>query len=236
MRRRSPTIILCATVGLALLWHAQSGAQALLATGSDAQVTADGLHRVDPSLMDPAWVREDLDLSRYNRIHFLPTAVQFRDVEDRGYNARIVDSTDTFFVSETRKGQVREDFGAAFYEAVGGAEGYELSEEIGRDVLMIRALLADVISGVPPEFRGSGDSGGGTVRWAWETNIIWEANIIMELRDSMSDDVLARTVNRERIAGPVDRAELGPLTSRLMEEWSRLLMRRLEELSEFSSE
>ena len=58
----------------------------------------------------------------------------------------------------------------------------------------------------------------------------------MELRDSMSDDVLARTVNRERIEGPFDVAEVGPLTSRISMEWSRLLMRRLEELRELSSE
>ena len=211
-----------------LLWHAEIGAQISLATGADAQVTQDGLHRVDTSQMDAAWVREDLDLSRYSGIYFLPTAVQFRDVEERRHTVRTLDSADVFFVNDTRKAQLREQFGESFREAAEGVESFELSEDVGRDVLLIGGLLTDVISGVPPEIRGA--TGGSTIRWAWE------ANIIMELRDSMSDEVLARTVNRERIEGPFDRAEVGPLTSRLVGDWSRLLIRRLEELAEASSQ
>ena len=93
---------------------------------------------------------------------------------------------------------------------------------------MIGGLLTDVTSGVPPEIRGA--SSQSSVGWDWE------ANIIMELRDSMSNEVLARTVNRERIEGPFDVAEVGPLSGRITTEWSNLLMRRLEELRELSSE
>ena len=55
-----------AAAGLMLLWYAGgSGAQPILATGPDAEATEDGLHRVDLSIMDDAWVRPDLDLARY---------------------------------------------------------------------------------------------------------------------------------------------------------------------------
>jgi len=228
MRHASRSTVLQAAVGFVLLWHAGQGrAQIALATGPDAEIIAGDLHRVDPSLMDGAWVTPDLDLSGYTRIYFMPTIVQFRDVEERRYSARSFDSAEEFFVSESRKAQLRELFGAAFYEAVGEAESYELTEEVGRDVLMVRGLLTDVISGVPPEVSGSNL---GTIRWAWE------ANIVMELRDSMSDAVLARTGERERIDGPLDVGAVRPLTQRIVGEWARLLTRRLATLSELSGQ
>ena len=226
MRRRLPTIILCATVGLALLWHAEeSGAQAILATGPDAEVTEDGLHRVDPSIMGAAWVRPDLDLSRYNRIYFMPAAVQFRDVAERRHNVRSMANADSFFVSESRQARLRELFGEAFYEAVGEVESYELSDEVGRDVLIVRGLLTDVISGVPPDVGGSVSLQGG---YGW----IWEANIALELRDSMSDVILARTADRERVEGSFATGAEAALTPRVIQSWSELLVTRLGELSD----
>jgi len=229
VKRTRLLINMSVAAGFALLWHVESGAQITLATGADAQVTADGLHRVDPSqLDDPAWVSEDIDLSRYNRVYFMPTAVVFRDVPERNVSIRSMDANDEFFVTEVRKTRLAETFAESFPEAAEVIVSFEVSEDVGRDVLMIGGLLTDVTSGVPPEIRGA--SSQSSVGWAWE------ANIIMEVRDSMSDDVLARTVNRERIEGPFDVAEVGPLTARISTEWSRLLMRRLEELRELSGE
>ena len=58
MRRRVPTAVLSAAAGLVLLWHAgKTGAQPVLETGPDAEVTGDGLSRVHPSIMPDAWVR-----------------------------------------------------------------------------------------------------------------------------------------------------------------------------------
>lgn len=228
MRRILPTMVLTAAAGSALLWYAgESGAQVLLATGSDAEIIGDGLHRVDPSVMDTAWVRPGLDLSGYARIYFLPTAVQFREVPERRYSARSMESATEFPVSDVMQTRLRNAFGETFYEAVQDAESYELSEEVGRDVLLVRGFLTDVASGVPPELPGSNV---GSVRWAWESTIV------IELRDSMSDDVLARVASRERVEGPFERSAVGALTPRIVQDWSRLLVRRLEELTDLSRE
>ena len=109
MRRRIPPAILSAAAGLVLLWHAGgSGAQSILATGSDADVTEEGLHRVNPAIMKAAWVRPDLDLSRYTRILLMPTAVQFRDLPKRKYDARSRLTVRDFPLSEERKKWLRE--------------------------------------------------------------------------------------------------------------------------------
>lgn len=227
MRNRLPTTVLSAAAGLVLLWHAgESGAQTVLASGPDAEVTDDGLHRVDPSIMGAAWVRPDLDLSRYNRIYFMPAAVQFRDVPERRHTVRSIETAESFFVNDSGKARLRELFGEKFYEAVGEIGSYELSDEVGRDVLMVQGILTDVISGVPPDMPGSIVTS--SVRWAWETTII------IELRDSMSNDALARTADRERVDGPFDAGLVSTMTPRIVENWSRLLIARLELLSDLS--
>ena len=224
MRRRIEMTILSVAAGLMLLCHTdQSGAQPVLETGPDADVTGDGLYPVHPSIMPAAWVRPDVDLSRYTRIFFLPTVTQFREMPERRYTARVLESSTEFPVSDLMRARLSEVFGVSFYESVSGVQSYELSNELGRDVLMVQGFLTDVISGIPPDAAGINVS---TVKWALE------ANIVVELRDSMSDEVLARTIDSQRIEGPFDADKMWLVTSRVAESWSRLLVRRLTELSD----
>ncbi len=229
MIRRIRTTILPAAAGLMLLCYAGgSGAQPILATGPDAEVTGDGLHRVDRSIMGAAWVRPDLDLTRYTRIFFMQTGVHFREVDDRPYRPRSGPQIVTEFpVDDATKVRLRALFRETFYEDLAEVESYEMSDGVGRDVLMVQGLLINVISGVPPLGPGSSVI---TVRYPWE------ASVVLELRDSMSNDILARTADQQRAEGPVDAALVWALTQPLVRSWSLLLCRRLEELSDLSGE
>jgi len=198
------------------------GAQPILETGPGAEVTADGLYPVHPSIMPAAWVKPDADLSRYTRIFFLPTIVQYREEGDRRYRQRKFENRTEFPLSDSLRLRVTEQFGESFYEAVSGVRSYELSSEPGRDVLMIQGFLTDVTSGVPPEVAGSNVS---SVRWAFD------ANLIVELRDSMSNEILARTVDHQRVEGPFAVVEIWSLTPNIARGWSRLLITRLRELA-----
>ena len=74
MRSNRSSSILSTAASLVFLCHVGvSGAQSIFATGDDADVTEDGLHRVHPSIMEAAWVRPDFDLSNYTRILLMPT-------------------------------------------------------------------------------------------------------------------------------------------------------------------
>ena len=212
--------------GALLLWQpGESGAQVAVETGPEAEVSSDGLHRVPPSVMTGTWAKPDLDLSRYSRIFFLPTIVQFREMPQRRYSARAMASDIAFPVNELRQDRLRELFGEDFYEAVSNVRSYELSDELGRDVLMIQGFLTDVASGVPPD---NTTGFGAIIRMAWEVTLV------MELRDSMSNEILARTVESQRINGPMDAGAVFSLTPRLTQEWSRRLVRNLDELSDLS--
>jgi len=226
MRRRIRMAVLPSVAALVLLWYAgASDAQALLATGPDAEVTEDGLHRVDLSVMEAAWVRPDLDLTRYNKILVMPTGVYFRDVPERAFRARRRDSDTAFPVKEENKARLRALFSETFNENLTDEDLYEIQDGVGRDVLMVQGFLIDVISAVPPMSPGSSVS---TIRWAWE------ATIVIEVRDSMSNDLLARAIDRNRGIGPLDAFEIWGHTTQLVRTWSLLLRTRLRQLWELS--
>jgi len=224
MRRRIHLKVLPAVTALVLFWYAGgSSAQPLLATGPDTETSEDGLLRVDRSLMEAAWVqRFPLDLARYKKILFMPTGVYFRDVPDRPYRARRGDSDMEFPVKDENRARLRALFNETFYEALTEVDLYEIQDGVGRDVLMVQGFLVDVISAVPPISPGSSV---GTIRWAWE------ATVVIELRDSMSNDILARAIDRNRGIGPLDAFEIWSHTNQLVHTWSQMLCTRLRELS-----
>ena len=218
--------VVSATAGVFLLWQSvDTGAQVVVETGPEAEVTADGLYRVPPSVMTGTWAKPDLNLSRYSRIFFLPTIVQFREIPERRYSARAMANDTAFPVNELRQERLRNLFGEQFYEAVSSMRSYELSDELGRDVLMIQGFLTDVASGVPPD---NTTGFGAVIRMAWEVSLV------MELRDAMSNELLARTVESQRINGPMDAGAVFSLTPRLTRDWSRQLVGNLDDLSDLT--
>ncbi len=224
MKRKTRTVIMVLAAGFVLLWYAGgSGAQSFLATGADAEVTEDGLHRVDQSIIRAAWVRPDLDLTGYTKIFFLPTSVDFREIAGQVRVANIRDTASHFEVSEARQVRLRERWGQILYEDLSEIDSYEMSDSVGRDVLMVQGRLVDVASGVPPDAAASVST---TVLYPWE------ASIVLELRDSMSDEILARAVERRRLEGPIDATAIEALTGTMLRRWSGLLSNRLEELSD----
>ena len=156
MSGRMPLAVLSAAAGLVSMAQLETaGAQSILASGSDAQVTSDGLHRVSPLLMEAAWVVEDYDLSGYRRLLLMPTAVQFRAVRKRSDDARSRAMTEEFSVDEDRQEWFRklwrDKVEAQFsQDRVDATYTGDIS-----DVLVIQGFLVDVVSRIPPNARGS---------------------------------------------------------------------------------
>lgn len=203
--------------GLPLLAHVQP----LLETGTDAEITEDGLHRVAVSLMDAAWVLPNLNLARYDSLYLRPTGVSFRAVTGAGNRAgRRIEQTE-FPIADQHKLAMRTDFEQVFREEFSAIAANPVSAVPGRRVLMAQGFLVDVVSSLPPDEPGT----------EYIQNLNWEATIVLELRDSMSDNIVARTVERERIQEIVDsdfvREQIRQLTAR----WARLLHTRFDELS-----
>ena len=198
--------------------------QTVPSVGTAIETTEDGLYRVDPFVMGAAWVKPDLDLANYVKLHFMPVKVQYRDLPMMR-NARSRESAEFYVPTDSLKAVFESSFTDYFYEQLSSQNGYELSEEAGRDVLLIQAYLTDVVTGVPPDVPQAYTT---TIRW------LWEAGVVLELSDSMTGEILARTADRRRADGPIDANLAWTFTPRATLRWSKLLIRRLEELGDLT--
>ena len=52
-----------------------------LQSGEDAEVTFDGLIRVDNTIMDSVWAQPGIDLRGVSKVIFVPVGISYRDVE-----------------------------------------------------------------------------------------------------------------------------------------------------------
>jgi len=165
-------------------------------SGPDAEVTHDGLTRLDRTVLDAVWARTDIDLSSYSKVMFEGVGIEFRPVDgpysgQAGTTSVRTTSRTEFQLDDKTKALVREEIGGAFVEELARSDKYEIVDAAGPDVLLVRAGLLDVVSRVPPTPMG---------RSSVYLDSVGEATLVLELRDSTSDAILVRAVDR-RAAG-----------------------------------
>ncbi len=193
-------------------------------TGPDAELSFDGLHRVQRSVMDEAWADPDLDLTGYSKLMLGTAGISYREVDDPGS----FDRTATEFpISEESRERIRETVREIWTEEFENLENWEIVSERGPDVLFLIGAMIDVVSAVPPEPIGRGR--------VYLTRV-GEATLVLELRDSMSNAILARSADR-RAADAAFPIEANTVTTwaevrRLARTWGRMLVNRLDQLAE----
>jgi hypothetical protein len=189
------------------------------------ELTFEGLVRVEDSGFDLAWVRPNLDVRGYTKVMLQGAGIEYRPVQPvRGPGA--ADQSE-FALSEKQKGTLRELVRGAFVSELSRSERFALVSEPGADVLLLRGALLDVVSFVPPERA---------MRERVLLGAVGEATLVLELRDSLSEAILARVVDRraaERSAGMM--GESDPVSNaydveRAARTWARLARERLEDL------
>ena len=202
-------------------------------TGPDAEVTHDGLTRIDRTVMDAVWARNDIDLSGINKVMFVGVGVEYRNVNGP-YSGRAGMTSSTratanrseFQLDAETRALFEEEIAGAFLEELGRSTVFEIVEEPGPDVLLIRAALLDVVSRVPPETVG---------RSRVFIDRVGEATLVLEVRDSVSNTILARAADRRAAESsmgmtestrPRNRAEV----RRLGRRWGGLLRDGLEKM------
>ncbi len=199
-----------------------------LQTGPEAEVTVDGLVRVDNAVVPVAYRKPDMDLTSYTRFMLDPVEVAYQ--KDPGNRMRSgVGANDNFALTpsqmETLKGMFRE----AVVAALTKDDGYELTTEPGPDVLRITAALVDLVVRVPTQ-----RSGGRQRNFTRSYGLV---TAVLELRDSQSGEILARAADRRDPTRDTSAglAEVSPTfvrsdTRRLFEHWANLLRERLDAL------
>jgi hypothetical protein len=198
-------------------------------TGPEAEVTFDGLYPVKGGSADAAWARPGADISKYSKIMLQGVGIEYRPGGESGRLYYSRPSDDHFELTEKQKTKFEDIVREAFLKELGESERFTIVNEAGPDVLLIRGGLLDVVSYVPPEPIG---------RTEVLLSSLGEATLVLEIRDSVSEAIIARAVDRraaENAAGGFSRSN--PVMNksqvrRLAGTWARLLRERLDSYGE----
>lgn len=200
-------------------------------TGEDAEVTHDGLSRMKNTVMDVVWARKDIDLTQYSMVMFEGVGVEYREVSGP-YSGRAGSTTATrsgqseFKLDAETRALFEEEIAGAFQEEMARSQVFEVVDEPGPGVLLVRGGLLDIVSRVPPETIG---------RSRIFIDSVGEATLVLEVRSSISNTIYARAVDRRaaQSAGPMresnrvtNRAEV----RRLGRRWGTTLREALDTL------
>jgi hypothetical protein len=169
--------------------------EATIQTGPDAEVTFDGLNRVDNSAFQDGWADPDIDFSRYSKFMAGGAVFEFRAVKKTSRTTRTGSSSSEFWIDDAAKEKLKDLVSEVFQEELAKSERFTETDTPGSDVIIIRGALHDIVSRVPPQYIGRSD--------IYLTSVA-EATLILEVVDSMSGEVIARAVERraaERAGG-----------------------------------
>ncbi len=194
-------------------------------TGPEAEISFDGLHRVDNSVFRFVWVEPEIDLARYSKI--LPGSAEFRYRAVRATGQR--SSANEFPIADEDRARFEAIVSEIFDEELSNSRFFTITDAPGPDTLIVVGALDDIVSRVPPQRTGRGD--------IWISSV-GEATLILEIIDSMSGEVLARAVDR-RAAQPASRTGVRSSTvsstaevRRLARRWATQLRNGLDSFHE----
>ena len=177
-------------------------------TSDPAKATVDGLYPVKHSRIDVAFAKPALDLSRYSKIMIAPVSIAYKK--------------DSFELSEAQVERMDQYFLDALNDQL-TENGYEVVATPGRDVLLVKANIVDLMVNRPAE-----PSIGRTTVF---TATSGEMTLIGELKDSMSGEILVRFSDRQRPRSHWSRSTAVSEWSevrRAFRFWAEILHKRLD--------
>lgn len=199
-------------------------------TGPDAEITYDGLVRIDHAVFSDAWIDPDVDLTKYNKMMPGGAEFEFRAVKKTNSTALVRRRDESeYWISDENKQAVREIVTLAFREELMKSKHFEYANTRGPDTLIIVGGLHDIISRVPPADVGRGE--------IFLTSV-GEATLILEAKDSLSGETIYRAVDRrsaEQAGGDMMRSNSVTTTAevrRLAKRWASRLREGLDSIHE----
>jgi hypothetical protein len=194
-------------------------------TSPDAEVTFDGLTEVLNTQADKAWAVPGLDLSGYSKIKLQGAGIEYRPGGNSGRSYVSRSRGGPFEVTERQKERMLEIVSEEFLGELRKSEKFTIVDESGPDVLLVRGALLDVVSFVPD------DTGASNVDIYLSS--VGEATLVLEIRDSISEAILVRAIDRraaEDMSGMFEANRVTNATEirRLVRRWGRALTESLD--------
>jgi hypothetical protein len=151
------------------------------------ETTFDGLVKVKKSSFQRAWVDPTIDFSRYTKVMSGEAHFEFRAVRERSSRAS---SASEFYIPEDSRQKLIDTVSEVFREELAKSEFFTMVDEPGPDVLILDGAMLDIVSRVPPQQAGRHDI---------YISRVGEITLVLQLRDSMSGETLARAAERRSI-------------------------------------
>lgn len=202
-----------------------AGSNPTLDTSDEAEMSFDGLYPVKGGTADYAWARQGVDISQYSKIMLQGVGIEYRPGGETGRLYRANAGEEYYEIPDARKEKFREMLRSKFLEELGKSEHFTIVTEPGPDVLLIRGGLLDVVSYVPPEPIGRNEI---------YLSQVGEATLVLEIRDSVSDAILVRAVDRRAAEDQAlgftksNSVQNTAEVRRMIQAWARLLRERLD--------
>ena len=162
-------------------------------TGANAETSFDGLVRIDHSRFAVAWIDPEVDLTQYNKIIPGGAEFEFRNVSRTSAMQARRANENEFWISDANRQRLIDTVSDTFTEELQNSKHFTLAEERAADTLIISGALHDIVSNVPPDDVGRSE--------IW-LRTLGEATLIIELRDSLSNAVIYRAVERRAVQNP----------------------------------
>ena len=162
----------------------------ILAADDWPDVTEEGLHRIEDSKLSVVYADPDANLSPYHRVNLLGAEVAFRKNWERdqrlgsGRTIRVT-SKDVEKIKNDLAALMNEEFTRALEEG-----GYAITDEIGDDVLLVRPAIINLDVNAPDTMRSG--------RSRSYTQSAGEMTLFIELYDSVTGDLLAKALDRQK--------------------------------------
>lgn len=162
-----------------------------VAAQDDSNTSYDGLIEIKKGEFQRTWVDPDVDFTQYTK--YLPggTAFQFRAVKKTSGSAMRISNSREFYISDKDQLKLEDTVKQIFDEELAKSKYFTLADAPGPDVLIIRGVIIDIVSRVPPEMVGLHEV---------YLSSVGEGTLVIEAVDSLSGDVLYRAAER-RAAG-----------------------------------
>jgi hypothetical protein len=189
------------------------------------EVTMEGLHRVPDSKLAIVYAEPNADLARYNRILLLDAYVAFRknwerDQRSNSANPLRVTSKDIEDIKNRLSGEFQSVFRTTLEEG-----GYQLANEPGEDVLLIRPAIINLDINAPDTPQA-----GRTKTYA---STAGEMTLYIELYDSATGDMIAKALDR-RVDNQAFYTWSNSVTNKraadkILQGWASILVEALDE-------
>ncbi len=198
--------------------------------GPDAELTFDGLVRIDNGRFRDSWIDPDIDFTQYDQIMVGDAVFEFRAVKkstSASFTRRTNESE--FWISDANREKLIDVVTEVFSSELVNSKNFTKAEGRGPNVLVIVGGLHDIVSRVPPDQVGRGDI---------YLASVGEATLVLEARDSLSGETIYRAIDRrsaEQVGGQMIASNTVTTTSevrRMARRWAIRLREGLDSIHE----